>query len=64
MALYGYTAGGSPIFSGGEKQSKKNKNFRYKCSWACGAKTTRNQRKSNGNVCHQCKQPFKHTDGL
>lgn len=64
MALFGYTPGGSPIFVGGDKKLRVNTNQRFKCSHGCGAKTTRNQRKKNGNICHQCHKPFKHTNGL
>jgi hypothetical protein len=65
MALIGYTHGGSPIYfstpSGGKRQRK---NPRFKCSHDCGAKTTLNQRRINGNLCHRCRKPFKHRDGL
>lgn len=65
MPLIGYTPCGSPIFFGASspKRGGKHKNPRYGCK-ACGAKTTKNQRKSNGNRCHQCKREFPHREGL
>lgn len=58
--LVGHTPGDSPIFSDyGDKprrKTKRNKNYRIKCS--CGARTTKNQAKLNGGLCHQCKKPL------
>lgn len=61
MTLIGYTPGGSPIFFGARetrRPMRRCKNPRTKCQ-QCGHSTTRNQRKRNGNRCHQCKTEFK-----
>jgi hypothetical protein len=57
MALIGYTPGGSPIFFGGSRGPKPNKNVRFRCK-SCDHKTTKNQLKANGGKCWHCKRPI------
>lgn len=63
--IVGYTPGGSPIIVSGpdrpRRKSKGDKNVRIGCP--CGAKTTRNQARINGGLCHQCKQPLRALKG-
>lgn len=59
--MIGYTRGGSPIFFESAPRPKNRttgqRNKRFACK-ACPAKTTKNQLKLNGGVCHACKAPI------
>ena len=56
--IFDWTSGGAPIYMpGARRKPKKNNNHRYRCG--CGHRTTKNQLKANGGLCHSCKKPMK-----
>lgn len=61
MSSFGYTSGGSPIFTGARNKASGGGTGtkRLPCSVPdCPHHTTKNQARNNGYVCHQCGGPL------